>query len=83
YENKKENFKNLVKSLRPGITEIIFHPSVETENLKTITGSWQQRVWEAKMFGDKEMIQFFKDEGIVFTNWKEMMERHNKTKKNY
>ncbi|MDX1284368.1 MAG: polysaccharide deacetylase family protein [Draconibacterium sp.] len=81
YENKKENFKKLIQSLRPGITEIIFHPSVETENLKSITKSWQQRVWEAKMFADKEMIQFFKDEGLVFTNWKEMMERHKKVNK--
>lgn len=78
YEDKKEKFKNLVKSLKPGITEIIFHPSVETENLKSITGSWQQRVWEAEMFGDEDMVQFFKDEEIIFTNWKEMMERHKK-----
>jgi predicted glycoside hydrolase/deacetylase ChbG (UPF0249 family) len=50
YKNKRDNFFNLLNSLKPGITEIIFHPSVETENLKTITGSWQQRVWEAKLF---------------------------------
>ncbi len=75
YESKKENFIKLVKSLRPGITEIIFHPSIETDNLKTITNSWQQRVWEAKMFADPEIIQFLKDEGVLFTNWKEMMKR--------
>lgn len=80
YEEKIDNFKKLIKSLKPGITEIIFHPSVESENLKGITNSWQQRVWEAKMFGDPDLIQFFKDEGIIFTNWKEMMKRFN-TKK--
>lgn len=77
YAAKKENFKKLVKSLKPGITEIIFHPSIETDNLKTITNSWQQRVWEAQMFADPEIIQFFKDEGILFTNWKEIMKRFN------
>ena len=75
YEEKKQAFYELVKSLKPGITEIIFHPSVESDNLKSITNSWQQRVWEAKMFGDPEVIKFFKDEGILFTNWKDMMER--------
>lgn len=75
YEEKKELFKELIRSLRPGITEIIFHPAVESDQLKTITGSWQQRVWEAQMFSDEDMIQFFKDEGIIFTDWKEIMKR--------
>jgi predicted glycoside hydrolase/deacetylase ChbG (UPF0249 family) len=75
YEEKKENFYELVRSLKPGITEIIFHPSVQTEGLKHITGSWQQRVWEAQMFADPEVHAFFEREGILFTNWKEMMRR--------
>lgn len=78
YEDKVANFKKLIKSLKPGITEIIFHPSIETENIKTFTGSWQQRKWEAEMFADKDLIKFFEDEGIIFTNWKEMMERFSK-----
>lgn len=75
YENKKQNFFQLVHSLNPGITEIIFHPSIETDNLKSITNSWQQRVWEAQMFSDPEVVQFFKDENILFTNWKDMITR--------
>lgn len=75
YEEKVKNFKNLIQSLKPGLTEIIFHPSVETENLKTITGSWQQRVWEAKMFSDPDLNNFFAAEGIIFTNWNEIVKR--------
>jgi predicted glycoside hydrolase/deacetylase ChbG (UPF0249 family) len=75
YQEKKELFFDLVQNLEPGITEIIFHPSIETEGLKKITNSWQQRVWEAKMFSDPEVIQFLKNEGIIFTNWKAMMQR--------
>jgi len=78
YEEKIENFKQLIKSLPPGLTEIIFHPSVETDILKGITNSWQQRVWEYKMFGDPDLIKFFEEEGIVFTNWKEIMKRFKK-----
>ena len=75
YQNKKENFFDLIQNLEPGITEIIFHPSINSEGLKKITNSWQQRVWESKMFSDPEVIQFLKNEGIIFTNWKEMMVR--------
>ena len=80
YEEKVDAFKELIRSLRPGITEIIFHPSIETENLKGITNSWQQRVWEAEMFADPGLIQFFDDEGIIFTNWKEIMKRFEASK---
>ncbi len=77
YEEKRENFFNLVKQLPIGLTEIIFHPSVQTENLKTITGSWQQRVWEAELFADPIVNKFFKDEDIIFTSWTEIMNRFN------
>ena len=80
YEEMKENFYKLVKSLKPGLTEIIFHPATATENLKSITHSWQQRSWEAKIFSDPEVIKFFKDEEIIFTNWIDIMKRFNKQK---
>jgi predicted neuraminidase/predicted glycoside hydrolase/deacetylase ChbG (UPF0249 family) len=75
YENKKANFFQLVNSLDAGLTEIIFHPSTETENLKSITGSWQQRVWESKMFSDPEVLQFFSENDIEITTWREIMNR--------
>ncbi|MEN8202430.1 MAG: polysaccharide deacetylase family protein [Bacteroidota bacterium] len=80
YGDKIEKFKALVRSFSPGLIEIVFHPSVESENLKGITNSWQQRVWEYEMFGDQELIDFFREEGIIFTNWKEVMERFNADK---
>ncbi|MCJ7449177.1 MAG: exo-alpha-sialidase [Bacteroidales bacterium] len=78
YEEKRAGFFALVTSLNAGLTEIIFHPSVETDNLKTITNSWQQRVWEAQLFSDPAVRNFFADEGVVITTWKEIMERHKK-----
>ncbi len=75
YDKKRENFFKLVRALPAGLTEIIFHPAEESENLKSITGSWQQRVWEARMFADPEVIDFFRKEGILFTNWIDIMQR--------
>lgn len=78
YGEVKSNFMKMVKALDPGLTEIIFHPSVETENMKTITGSWQQRSWEAQMFSDPEIHRFFKDNNIHVTTWREIMQRHSR-----
>lgn len=80
YEEVCENFMNQVRNLEPGLTEIIFHPSAYSDELKTVTGSWQQRVWEYEMFSDPKIKKFFKDEGIIFTNWKDIMARHEKMK---
>jgi len=76
YENKRDNFFALLNYLEPGITEIIFHPSVETDNLKSITGSWQQRAWEAQLFSDPVVKKFFEDNSIIITTWREIMKRH-------
>jgi len=76
YENKRDKFFALLNSLEPGVTEIIFHPSVETDNLKFITNSWQQRVWESRLFSDPVVKKFFEDNGIIITTWKEIMKRH-------
>jgi predicted glycoside hydrolase/deacetylase ChbG (UPF0249 family)/predicted neuraminidase len=81
YEEKRNRFFELVRSLNAGLTEIIFHPSLMTENLKSITGTWQQRVWEGELFSDPVVLKFFKDEDIVITNWKEIMERFNRSLK--
>lgn len=75
YEEKRDNFFAQIRSLEPGITELIFHPSILTDGLKHITGTWQQRAWEAEMFSDPVVKQFLASEGIIFTNWKEIMTR--------
>ncbi|MFV0593249.1 MAG: polysaccharide deacetylase family protein [Draconibacterium sp.] len=80
YEEKRDNFFKLVQSLKPGLTEIIFHPSIVTENMKSITNSWQQRGWEAEMFSDPVVKQFFIDNNIELTNWTEIMKRFNSGK---
>ncbi|HMP03163.1 MAG TPA: polysaccharide deacetylase family protein [Gemmatales bacterium] len=76
YEEKREKFLEHLRTLPPGLHEIIFHPSVETEGLRRITNSWQQRVWEDRLFQDPVVRQFLKDSGIVVADWKEVMTRH-------
>ncbi|MCE4562797.1 polysaccharide deacetylase family protein [Maribellus sp. CM-23] len=80
YEEKRDNFFKLVQSLKPGLTEIIFHPSIVTDNMKTITNSWQQRGWEAEMFSDPVVKQFFADNNIELTNWTGIMKRFKQQK---
>jgi hypothetical protein len=55
------------------VHQIFFHPAVYSENLKNITGSWNQLNAEAKLFSDPEVKKFFSDNGIIITTWTEVM----------
>ena len=75
YEQKREALFELVRNLKPGITKIVLQPATESEGLKRITDDWQQRVWDGRILADPKVQEFLKAEGIVLTNWKEMMRR--------
>jgi len=75
YEQKRDNFMQMVRGLSPGITQIVALPATESEALKQIDPNWQQRVWDAKLLSDPEVEAFLKSDGIVLTNWQEMMRR--------
>lgn len=81
YDEKKTQFFNLVKGLPPGLHEVIYHPSIPTEGLKKITGSWQQRNWEDKLFTDPEVKDFLKEQNIIVSDWKEVMQRFKANQK--
>jgi predicted glycoside hydrolase/deacetylase ChbG (UPF0249 family) len=76
YEAVKQGFIDLLAQLGPGVTEVIFHPSDESPALRGITNSWQQRVWEARMFSDPEVIAAIESGGFQLTDWKDMLARY-------
>jgi predicted glycoside hydrolase/deacetylase ChbG (UPF0249 family) len=76
YDEKKAQTLSLIESLEPGLTEIIFHPQVESVSSKEITGTWQMRDWESKMWGDADVVKYFADNGIIQTNFKELAKRY-------
>ena len=78
WEQKRQNFIDQVRLFSPGLNEIIFHPSVETDCLKKITNSWQQRVWEERLLYDPAVKDFLKQDGVIITDWKEVMARFRK-----
>ena len=78
YDEKRQKLFEQLRLFPAGLHEIIYHPSVETDGLKKITNAWQQRVWEDRLFADPVVQRFIKDNGIVVTDWKEVMARFKK-----
>lgn len=76
--DKTERLIQVLKELKPGITEILFHASEPTEEFPLITGSSEARRADLKALTDGRIRQAIHDRGIVLTTWRELMVRRAK-----
>ena len=75
YEQRKAELITLLREMKPGITEIIVHCTVQTEVFSHISGSGPTREAELRLLTDPEIKEFIKKEGIVLTTWRELKKR--------
>ncbi len=74
YGFAREHVRSLLRDLQPGVTELLFHPSLETDELKGITDSWPYRLYDYRLFLDPEVRRVLADEGIELIGWRELRE---------
>jgi predicted glycoside hydrolase/deacetylase ChbG (UPF0249 family) len=74
-EEKSQRAVQLLRELKPGITEIITHASVPTELFSQISGSGPSRLGDTEMLLDETLKRAVKERGIILTTWRELMER--------
>ena len=72
YAERKESYKKLLRSLKPGVTMLIVHLGMDDPELKAATGSWEQRYGDFLSFTDPEMAALLQELGIKLTTWREM-----------
>ncbi|HZS05610.1 MAG TPA: polysaccharide deacetylase family protein [Blastocatellia bacterium] len=72
FEERKKAYHNLLRNLKPGVTMLIVHLGMDNDELKAITGSWQQRHADFLSFTDPETQALIKELGIRLTTWREM-----------
>ncbi len=78
----KQFWLNIVRNLKPGVTELFIHAAKPTEELRNITGSWKTRSEEYETFtNDAEMKQLVKDMGIILIGFKELRDLQRRKKK--
>jgi hypothetical protein len=74
-EEKTEKFIALLKELNPGVTEILFHSSIPTEEFPLITTSSESRHADTKALTAPAIRKLIQERGIILTTWKELMQR--------
>jgi hypothetical protein len=78
-EASREVFLRTIDGLSPGLTQIVFHPAVDSAALRRLTRGWQQRVWDAQLLTDPAVQKRLKEQRIIQTDWKEIMRRFEGT----
>ena len=78
-DEKPERLLALLKELKPGVTEILFHASRPTEDFPVITSSSESRLGDLKALTDPRVKALIQERAIVLTTWKELMARRQRS----
>lgn len=79
--DKKAQFIDLLKNVKPGITEIILHCTRPTEEFPVISPSLDTRYGDLLAMLDPDVKKTVEDEGIILTTWRELKARRDKVGK--
>jgi predicted glycoside hydrolase/deacetylase ChbG (UPF0249 family) len=82
YKDVKAFWINIIKELKPGVTELYIHASKESDELKAITNSWKTRALEAETFtSDPDIRKLIADENIKVIGYQPLLELQRKNTK--
>lgn len=80
YKEVKSFWTDIVKNLKPGVTELYIHASKMSDELKSITYSSKTRAEEAQLFTyDKEFKELLEKENIKLISYRPLLNLQRKT----
>jgi len=72
YDTFKRDMIALLTGLRPGVTELILHPSRVTEELRAFHPEWEKRGWEFDIMRDPDVLEALHRAGVRRVRWSEL-----------
>ena len=79
-DDKTHYFVDLMRNLKPGITQVIVHATERSPNFDVISSSGELRQGDLNAMLDPKLKEAVEEEGIILTSWKEMIERRKQVK---
>ncbi len=74
YEHYREQILKIWTDIPNGITETFIHPCKEDDEVKTIMGGWQYRVWEYNIINDPKTHEYLKDHGVELIDYHDIVQ---------
>lgn len=78
YEKYRERMLYLWTHIPDGITETFVHPTKESDEIKAITGSWRDRVWEYRLMKDPETEKYLNAHGVELISYRDLLNLKSK-----
>ena len=72
YEKYRETILKIWTDIPDGVTETFIHPALESDELKGITGRWQDRVWEYQLMKDPYTHEYLKKNDVYLISYREL-----------
>lgn len=73
YETYRDMILKIWVNIPDGVTETYIHPSVENDELKTITARWRDRVWEYRLMKDPYVHEYLKNHKVKLISYRELI----------
>ncbi len=74
HAERRQKYVDTLRSLRPGVTQIIIHCGYDNAELQAITSSSSRRDGDRRIFTEPEMAALIEEEGIDVVGWKQLRE---------
>jgi len=71
-ESRREHYYNVFRNLKPGVTEVIVHLSMNDEEIKHISNAWLRRWNEYQIFTDPKTRELLDSLGIKLIGYKQL-----------
>lgn len=78
YEHYREEILKIWTNIPDGVTETYIHPAIETDELKSITNAWRNRVWEYELMKDPYTHKYLEEHGVKLINYRDLIEMKSK-----
>ena len=72
YEGYRKEILRQWTAIPEGVTETFLHPALETDELKSITPNWFQRVWEFNLMNDPATHAYLAERGVTMISYRDL-----------
>lgn len=77
-DTKIANYSEMLRTMKPGITEVIMHCIHDTCEFPPISDSGPSRIGDFEAMMSPELKKVVEEEKVIITTWREVMERRKK-----